>query len=96
LANPDDTTVILETAHPAKFPEVMDRALGPSRVANYQLLVPAFTVVLAAIVLGEAILVGQVVGGAVIVIGILIARRAPLGPPPGGRRVPEPAPLLEV
>jgi drug/metabolite transporter (DMT)-like permease len=70
--------------------------VGPSRVANYQLLVPAFTVVLAAIVLGEAILVGQVVGGAVIVIGILIARRAPLGPPPGGRRVPEPAPLLEV
>ena len=27
------TTIILETAHPAKFPEVMDRALGPGQVA---------------------------------------------------------------
>ena len=32
-ANPDTTTIILETAHPAKFPEVMDRALGPDQVA---------------------------------------------------------------
>lgn len=31
--NPDTTTVILETAHPAKFPEVMDRALGSGHVA---------------------------------------------------------------
>lgn len=30
--HPDTTTIILETAHPAKFPEVMDRALGPGRV----------------------------------------------------------------
>ncbi|MCF7675865.1 MAG: threonine synthase [Akkermansiaceae bacterium] len=30
--HPDSTTIILETAHPAKFPEVMDRALGPGQV----------------------------------------------------------------
>lgn len=70
--------------------------VGPSRIANLQLLVPAFTVLLAALLLGEPILVGQVLGGAVIVGGILIARRAPLGPPPGGRRAPEPPPLLEA
>jgi drug/metabolite transporter (DMT)-like permease len=70
--------------------------VGPSRVANMQLLVPALTVILAAVLLGESILVGQVLGGIVIVAGILIARRAPLGPPPGGRRAPEPTPLLEV
>ncbi len=70
--------------------------VGASRVANLQLLVPALTVLLAAAVLGEPILVGQVVGGIVIVAGILIARRAPVGPPPGGRRSPEPTPLLEA
>jgi drug/metabolite transporter (DMT)-like permease len=70
--------------------------VGPSRVANFQLLVPAFAVVMAAVILGEPILAGQVVGGIVIVAGILIARRAPVGPPPGGRRVPQPTPLLEA
>ncbi len=70
--------------------------VGPSRVANLQLLVPALAVLFAALVLGEPVLVGQVLGGAVIVAGILIARRAPAGPPPGGRRVPEPTPLLEA
>ncbi len=70
--------------------------VGPSRVANLQLLVPALTVALAAVTLGEPILAGQVLGGAVIVAGILVSRRAPLGPPPGGRRAPEPPPLLEA
>ena len=70
--------------------------VGPSRVANLQLLVPALTVLFAALALGEPVLAGQVLGGAVIVAGILIARRAPAGPPPGGRRVPEPTPLLEA
>jgi len=70
--------------------------VGPSRIANLQLLVPALAVLLAAVVLGEPILAGQVVGGVVIVAGILIARRAPIGPPPGRRRVPEPPPLLEA
>jgi len=70
--------------------------VGASRIANLQLLVPALTVLLAAVALGEPILAGQVVGGVVIVAGILIARRAPLGPPPGHRPVPEPTPLLEA
>lgn len=30
--DPDCTTVVLETAHPAKFPEVMEKALGPGGV----------------------------------------------------------------
>lgn len=70
--------------------------VGPSRVANLQLLVPALTVLFAALALGEPVLAGQVLGGVVIVGGILIARRAPVGPPPGGRRAPEPTPLLEA
>jgi drug/metabolite transporter (DMT)-like permease len=45
----------------------------------FQFLVPAFAVVLAALFLGEAIVVGQVVGGAVIVLGILVSRSRLLG-----------------
>lgn len=70
--------------------------VGPSPVANLQLLVPALTVLLAAALLDEPVLAGQVLGGAVIVTGILIARRAPVGPPPGRPRTPEPTPLLEA
>lgn len=70
--------------------------VGASRIANLQLLVPALTVLLAAVALDEPILAGQIIGGVVIVAGILIARRAPLGPPPGRPRTPEPPPLLEA
>lgn len=70
--------------------------VGPSRVANLQLLVPALTVLFAGLVLGEPVLAGQVLGGAVIVAGIVVARRAPAGPPPGGRRVPDPTALIEA
>ena len=41
--------------------------LGPTRVTALQTLVPALAVVLAFIVLGEPIRLGQVVGGAIIV-----------------------------
>ncbi len=51
--------------------------LGPSRIAVIQFLTPLFTVILAAVVLGESVTVGQVAGGLVIVAGILVARRAP-------------------
>lgn len=57
------------------------RRLGPTRVANFQFLVPAIAVVLGALLLGERIFLGQVVGGAGIVAGILVARRAPAGAP---------------
>lgn len=70
--------------------------VGPSRVANLQLLAPVLTVLFAALTLGEPVLASQLLGGTVIVAGILIARRAPAGPPPGGRHVPEPTPLMEA
>jgi drug/metabolite transporter (DMT)-like permease len=56
------------------------KVLGPTRVMLFQFLVPAFAVGLAAAFLGEAIVVGQVLGGLVIVAGILASR---LGPRPG-------------
>ena len=50
-------------------------SLGPIRFANYQFMLPPLAVMLGAIVLGETIRAGQVVGGVVIVLGILLARR---------------------
>ena len=50
------------------------RLLGPTRVTSYQFLTPFITLVLAALLLSEPILPGQVVGGLVIGLGILIAR----------------------
>jgi drug/metabolite transporter (DMT)-like permease len=52
--------------------------LGPTRVTAYQFLTPAFAVLLAALLLGEGIRPEQVVGGLVIVLGILVMRRAPV------------------
>ncbi|HEX7431215.1 MAG TPA: DMT family transporter [Candidatus Limnocylindrales bacterium] len=53
------------------------KVLGPTRVMLFQFLVPAFAVVLAAAFLGEAIVVGQILGGAIIVAGILASRMGP-------------------
>jgi drug/metabolite transporter (DMT)-like permease len=50
------------------------KVLGPTRAVFFQFLIPAFAVVMAAIFLGEAIVAGQVVGGAIIVAGILVSR----------------------
>ncbi len=50
--------------------------IGPARTTAFQFLVPAMTVVLAAIFLHETIRIEQIVGGVVIVLGILIARRS--------------------
>jgi drug/metabolite transporter (DMT)-like permease len=50
------------------------KILGPTRVMLFQFLVPGFAVIMAAVFLGEAIVVGQIVGGVVIVLGILVAR----------------------
>jgi drug/metabolite transporter (DMT)-like permease len=49
------------------------KVLGPTRVMFFQFLVPAFAVIMAAFFLGEAIVLGQVLGGLVIVLGILVA-----------------------
>jgi len=50
--------------------------LGPTRITNLQFLPPALAIVFAAVFLGDPILVGQVVGGLVIVTGVLVARRS--------------------
>jgi drug/metabolite transporter (DMT)-like permease len=50
------------------------KLLGPTRIAAYQFLVPAFAVVMAAAFLQEPVRLAQVVGGVVIVAGILVTR----------------------
>jgi drug/metabolite transporter (DMT)-like permease len=50
------------------------RVVGPTRTSAYQFLVPALAVVLAAVFLAEPIRAGQIVGGVVIVLGVLITR----------------------
>jgi drug/metabolite transporter (DMT)-like permease len=50
------------------------RLLGPTRVTNYQFLTPFITLLLAAFLIDEPILPGQVIGGVVIGLGIVIAR----------------------
>jgi drug/metabolite transporter (DMT)-like permease len=56
------------------------KILGPARTMLFQFLVPAFAVVLASVFLGESIVVGQVLGGVVIVAGILVSRSRRFGP----------------
>jgi drug/metabolite transporter (DMT)-like permease len=51
------------------------KVIGPARTTMFQFLVPALTVVLAALFLGEQVRAGQVIGGIVIVAGIMWARR---------------------
>jgi drug/metabolite transporter (DMT)-like permease len=65
------------------------QVIGPARAAAFQFLVPAGTVVLAAIFLNESVRLEQVVGGLIIVAGILIARRSSVAIPavvPGADR----------
>jgi len=56
------------------------RLVGPARVTISQLLVPAGAVVLGAIFLAEPVGVAQVVGGAVIVLGVWLTRRPSILP----------------
>lgn len=53
------------------------RAVGPSRTAVFTNLVPAFGVLLAAVLLGESVLVSMLVGGALAAAGVSLANRAP-------------------
>jgi drug/metabolite transporter (DMT)-like permease len=50
--------------------------VGPTRVIVLQTLVPALAVVFAAILLSEPIRPGQLVGGAIILAGVALTRRA--------------------
>ena len=51
------------------------RAVGPSRTAVFTNLVPAFGVLLAALTLGEDILLSMLIGGGVSVIGVMLTNR---------------------
>jgi drug/metabolite transporter (DMT)-like permease len=51
------------------------KAIGPSRTAVFNNLVPAFGIVLASLLLGETILVSMVVGGVLAVIGVTLTNR---------------------
>lgn len=51
------------------------KAIGPSRAAVFNNLVPVFGVVLAYLILNEAILVSMVVGAAMVISGVTLANR---------------------
>ena len=59
------------------------KLLGPTRITAFQFLVPALAVVMAAVFLAEPIRPIQVVGGAVILVGVALLRRGAW--PSGGR-----------
>ena len=50
------------------------KLLGPTRITAYQFLVPFMAVLMGAAFLSEPIRVDQLLGGAVIILGVLIAR----------------------
>lgn len=52
------------------------KAIGPSRTAVFNNLVPAFGVVLAALLLGEPILLSMLVGGVLTILGVSITNHA--------------------
>lgn len=56
------------------------RLVGPTRAAAMQLLVPAGAVLLGAVFLAEPVGAAQVLGGAIIVLGVAITRRASVMP----------------
>jgi len=72
------------------------KILGPARATLFQFLVPAFAVCMAAVFLGESIVLGQVLGGVVIVVGILVSRsrfpRRRAAVTPAGRPAATPVP----
>ncbi len=63
------------------------RLVGPTRVTVNQLLVPAGAVVLGAIFLSEPVGIAQVLGGAVIVLGVWLTRRPAVLPEPVRSRI---------
>ena len=56
------------------------RYVGPTRATAMQFLVPAFAVVLGAVFLAEPVGPPQVIGGAVIVLGVVLTRRPSILP----------------
>ncbi len=80
------------------------RMLGPARTAVYSYLQPFLAVVAAGLIIGEPILLLQVLGGLVMVVGVLIGRPKPrpttVAPSPfstgGGKPAPRPPALGEA
>jgi drug/metabolite transporter (DMT)-like permease len=62
------------------------RLVGPTRVTVSQFLVPAGAVLLGVIFLAEPVGIAQLVGGAVIVLGVWLTRRPSILPRSGGGR----------
>jgi drug/metabolite transporter (DMT)-like permease len=54
--------------------------IGPARASIFLSFVPVFGVIIAALVLGEPILVSMIVGGAMVVGGVLLTNRPELRP----------------
>lgn len=50
------------------------RLLGPTRISAYQFLVPFIAVMLGAVVLAEPVRIGQLLGGLVIILGVIVTR----------------------
>lgn len=68
------------------------RTLGPARTASYTYLEPFVTVAAAGLLIGERVLPLQILGGAVILIGLAVGTPGPLGiagPESAGGAVPE-------
>lgn len=61
------------------------KGLGPSRAAVFTNLVPAFGVLLGALMLREPVLVSMLVGGAVSAAGVALTNRSTRRPAPVGR-----------
>jgi drug/metabolite transporter (DMT)-like permease len=55
------------------------RLLGPTRITALQFLVPFIAVLIGAAFLAAEISAGQLVGGAVIIAGVVVARRIGVG-----------------
>jgi drug/metabolite transporter (DMT)-like permease len=51
------------------------KALGPARAAVFNNLVPVFGVALAAVLLGEQILLSMLLGGALVIAGVMLTNR---------------------
>ena len=65
------------------------KLLGPTRITAYQFLVPFIAVLLGAAFISEPVRIGQLIGGVVIVIGVIVTRSDRLTAL-GGRLRPRP------
>jgi drug/metabolite transporter (DMT)-like permease len=68
---------VIGTVYGSVLVAAVVKEIGPTRMASILFLVPAVAVVSSAIMLGEHIVIGQLIGAAVIVGGILVSRSGP-------------------